>query len=935
MTDCLLRGKRFFCREWAFAKLAHCLDTRPSSKTPGTLIMGGPGCGKTALCSEVVWPTSAQARQADLKSRLLAYHFCQAHDSSSLSVTAFIRSLVAQVSASGLVKDFASPFPCGKPRSASASSAAAASGVERDLASPVLGAGGVKDLLDPRECEANADEAFKVAFLEPLHACEPPEQSLMLWVDSVDESYYLQPVGDNNSSFTTATTAADADAALSATAGASGIPATCSQTIAELLASHSASLPPWLLLVCSARKQSKTVTRMFTGFRKLSLDDLRKSHVVRDVQQYILCRLDAEDGLRQHLSRDTAEMLNQLHIKSNGCFLYLEKVLDGVAESFIMLREVRDIPGTLNGLYLWLCQRLFVKKHVVKIRPVLNVLLASRAPLSSEELFECLLTRETDLTREEFEKRMKIMSRILFNGPNGEMIVFHHSFAEWLLDVKHCTQKYLCDAGEGHAMIAARQLQRAKDLTHSQVQDLALHLVRGSGFQPEHLVQMLILSGAGVDRCLAAGIPKDARALRLLCEAGARMPTSLMEASTTSLESMSAVLLADEEQGDDDESGPIGDIVFTDDIDELDANGRTQLHTASYRGDVRRVEALLTRGAALEPQDRSGQTALTLASRQGHASIVTALLKAGAEVDHADRDGWTALRSAAWAGHTGVVTMLLKKGAQVDHADAEQRTALRAACWGGHEEIVQLLLDAGADANRADYEGRTALIAAAYMGHEDIVALLLDRGAEIDSEDCDGRTALSVACLCVPASAGHERVVSLLLERGAAVDHCDRDGSTPLLVAAYEGHPGVCELLLEWDADADHSDAKCRTPLWAAASMGHEQVVRQLLFWGAAVDHIDSEGRTVLCVAAAQGSPSVVRQLLDRGLDEMHRDNSGWTPLHLAAYEGHLQPFAAPRSRGRWPGLKDRSFYSILCSHFRAMIVESHDNDIPCSYQLS
>lgn len=58
----------------------------------------------------------------------------------------------------------------------------------------------------------------------------------------------------------------------------------------------------------------------------MSLDDLRKSQVVRDVQQYILSRLDQEQNLRQHISRDTAEMLNQLHIKSNGCFLYLEKV---------------------------------------------------------------------------------------------------------------------------------------------------------------------------------------------------------------------------------------------------------------------------------------------------------------------------------------------------------------------------------------------------------------------------------------------------------------------------------------------------------------------------------------------------------------------------------------------------------------------------------
>jgi hypothetical protein len=97
-------------------------------------------------------------------------------------------------------------------------------------------------------------------------------------------------------------------------------------TIAELLARNHAHCPPWLLVVCTARRQSRSVTRQFAGFRKIVLDDLRKAHVVRDVQQYILCRLDRDDRLRLHLSRETAELLNQLHIKCNGCFLYLEKV---------------------------------------------------------------------------------------------------------------------------------------------------------------------------------------------------------------------------------------------------------------------------------------------------------------------------------------------------------------------------------------------------------------------------------------------------------------------------------------------------------------------------------------------------------------------------------------------------------------------------------
>lgn len=55
---------------------------------------------------------------------------------------------------------------------------------------------------------------------------------------------------------------------------------TGSKTIAELLANHHHLFPQWLLLVCTARRQSKNISRMFTGFRKLSLDDLRKSHVI-------------------------------------------------------------------------------------------------------------------------------------------------------------------------------------------------------------------------------------------------------------------------------------------------------------------------------------------------------------------------------------------------------------------------------------------------------------------------------------------------------------------------------------------------------------------------------------------------------------------------------------------------------------------------------
>ncbi|XP_048189500.1 ankyrin repeat domain-containing protein 50 [Perognathus longimembris pacificus] len=843
----LLQGKQFYCREWVFHKLQHCLQEKTNccnstASTPshvmnsgnntgavsgkgaawGVLLVGGPGSGKTALCTELLWPSSPTSLQRGLHRQALAFHFCKAQDSDTLCVGGFIRGLVAQICRSGLLQ-----------------------GYEDKLRDPA-----VQSLLQPGECERNPAEAFKRCVLLPLLGVKPPQQSLYLLVDSVDEGWNIAEGEQTSSSF--------------------------SGTVAELLAGHHDFFPPWLLLLCSARKQSKAVTKMFTGFRKISLDDLRKAYIVKDVQQYILHRLDQEEALRQHLTKETAEMLNQLHIKSSGCFLYLERVLDGVVENFIMLREIRDIPGTLNGLYLWLCQRLFVRKQFAKVQPILNVILAACRPLTVTELYHAVWTKNMSLTLEDFQRKLDVLSKVLVGGQGNTKILFHYSFAEWLLDVKHCTQKYLCNAAEGHRMLAMSYTCRAKSLTPLEAQEFALHLIHSSlQLEPAELALWMIWNGTPVRDSLSTLVPKEQEVLQLLVKAGAHVNsederTSCIVRQALEREDSIRTLL---------DNGAS--------VNQCDPNGRTLLANAAYSGNLDVVNLLVSRGADLEIEDAHGHTPLTLAARQGHTKVVNCLIGCGANINHTDQDGWTALRSAAWGGHTEVVSALLYAGVKVDCADADGRTALRAAAWGGHEDIVLNLLQHGAQVNRADNEGRTALIAAAYMGHREIVEHLLDHGAQVDHEDVDGRTALSVAALCVPASKGHAAVVSLLVERGAEVDHCDKDGMTPLLVAAYEGHVDVVDLLLEGGADVDHADHNGRTPLLAAASMGHACVVNTLLFWGAAVDSIDGEGRTVLSIAAAQGSVEVVRTLLDRGLDENHRDDAGWTPLHMAAFEGH------------------------------------------------
>uniref|UniRef100_A0A3Q2PSD9 Ankyrin repeat domain containing 50 n=1 Tax=Fundulus heteroclitus TaxID=8078 RepID=A0A3Q2PSD9_FUNHE len=248
----LLQGKRFYCREWVFHKVQHCLQEKtnnlsgvtstPSKQPPpvpgggapvpagvppgsaksggswGVLLVGGPGSGKTALCTELLWPTSAHGSHRSLHKQSLAFHFCRADDSDTLCVGAFIRSLVAQVCRGGLVP-----------------------GYEEKVRDPA-----VQSTLQPGECERNPAEAFKKCVLLPLLSVKPPPQSLFLLVDSIDEGSQLGE-GEQRSS--------------------PGSP----RTIAELLASHHEFLPPWLLLICSARRQNKAITKLFTAFHQLSM----------------------------------------------------------------------------------------------------------------------------------------------------------------------------------------------------------------------------------------------------------------------------------------------------------------------------------------------------------------------------------------------------------------------------------------------------------------------------------------------------------------------------------------------------------------------------------------------------------------------------------------------------------------------------------------
>uniref|UniRef100_A0A1I8PBA3 Uncharacterized protein n=1 Tax=Stomoxys calcitrans TaxID=35570 RepID=A0A1I8PBA3_STOCA len=753
--------------------------------------------------------------------------------------------------------------------------------------------------------EKNPDECFKKAILFPLLELTPPKTALLLLIDSIDENY----INEGN--------------LISTLKGGRGTAASThkSRNVAELLSNHIHLFPKWLFLVCTTKKQTKQITRMFTGFKKITLDDLRKSHVVKDVQEYIINRLNSDFKDSIMLTKEIIESLHQLYIKSNGCILYLEKVLNGIKENFFSFREIKLIPCTLNGLYLYICQKSFNKKQYMKIRPVLNVLLASSGYVDKLFLFNCLRTHNYTIDNEEFEKRLHLMKNILlYDVDQRRLKIFHNSFSDWLVDVKFATKKFICDVNEGHVMISLYYLLVAETLCANTVRKFIYHLIKSGEYLTNRsidldMILMLLESRLNLNDCFYTNhlnccsscevdfkndpnflpktrnmiekflnnelcdeysqllcdffkpsLPTDAKILKLLIETGINNADS----QTSCESSLMSPELSERSQNIDFE---LADLLIS-----------------SERSCILETQRPSSPSEKSEPHHESQDDNASSTLHQLSDSNRIELHKGKALIHILANDGNHLLLERALNACKGPIDLEIE--------DYNGQTALNIAARNGHLDVVKLLLNFSqpcndgtgrmkrVDVNHADRDGWTPLRSASWGGHTEVVKLLIAHPAcKIDLADKEGRTALRAA-----AWSGHEDILKILIEHGADVNSVDRQGRTSLIAASYMGHYDIVEILLENGANVNHLDLDGRSALCVAAlcgSSGYSKVISTLLEHGANTDQLDNDGMSPLLVSSFEGNAEVCELLLENGADPDLADFMGRTPLWAACTAGH------------------------------------------------
>ncbi|KAB0802170.1 hypothetical protein PPYR_04356 [Photinus pyralis] len=834
----------FLGRHWLLKEVEDIVG----SSSPGVLLTGNPGTGKTALILQLVEyscfgrrkepsyqksqtlqspdrPLSPQSiyyqidlvseRIKQISSKVVGYHFCQADNNNTCLVPDFIHSLAAQLCQSPQLSAY------------------------RDylLTEPHL-----QGVVSLKECIANPDLALNRGILEPLASLKRigkiDGQNHVILIDALCDAEYHRPDhGD---------------------------------TITSFLIKHIPSFPSWLKVLATVRTQLQDITKQLP-FTRISLDK-GNDNVQKDLLDYINFRLQNSPSIQTNITLTTPGKLESgniaqhkfaqhlLHL-SQGSFLFAKLTLDLLERGHLVAKSsgYKVLPVNLAQIYsLHFNLRFPTLRSFDKVTHILSVCLAALYPLTLVEIYYSVNSLLVDrfLPWEEFLQRFKLLSGFLVKRLDNTYMFFHPSFREWLIrrDDAEST-KFLCDLRSGHSGIAFRLSRVQVPLDPEKSLELGHHILKA------HVYRNMSFQAISSRELQAHWVAES-------CENVSAAICNLRNIYSPNVKVSRLFLLA----------GASPNFITN------YLGNAPILCIYACEGIVPMVSLLLEFGADVELSNSQGSTALSLASAKGHCDVVRQLIAAGASPGHTDTAGQCALVHAARNGFLNVVGYLLACdwiGTNAEHVELSEaaQQALIAAAAQGHIDILEYLLDmAEVNVDAVDsLTGETALTIAATNGCHNICTALINRGANISVTNRKEMTPLLLS-----VKEGHWAIAEKLIQNHASIEQCDSIGRTPLMLAASECHVGLIELLLDKGATLEKQDKEGLTAIGWSCLRGKLQAVQSLLDRNANLNHCDKTGRTPLDLAAFQGNPSIVQTLLERGALIEHVDINGMRPLDRA-----------------------------------------------------
>jgi ankyrin-1 len=310
-------------------------------------------------------------------------------------------------------------------------------------------------------------------------------------------------------------------------------------------------------------------------------------------------------------------------------------------------------------------------------------------------------------------------------------------------------------------------------------------------------------------------------------------------------------------------------------------HGRLPVHCACLGGDVGCLSFLLAdndlRTQQIDAVDAHGRTPLLLAASQRHVQCCSTLARAGANVNLSDRDtNTTALHWASIWGDAELASLLLyRKANPFQQSRPSLFSPLHCAAVRGHHEVVAQLLADGASvasptslADLQDHASYTALLLAVARGHGAAALEIMSRSPRPPSlagvYANARRTVVHLAALHdLPAVL---KALAPRLGKEAKVNLNARDshGHSALHLAARRGATECAHHLLSLRVELEAQNLDGCTPLFEAFAHGHTYTAAALMRAGASVCTRDKGQRSLIHAVATAGNVEAASLVLRR-----------------------------------------------------------------------
>ncbi|XP_046912429.2 uncharacterized protein LOC124493394 [Dermatophagoides farinae] len=629
--------------------------------------------------------------------------------------------------------------------------------------------------------------------------------------------------------------------------------------ICDLVASNLHSLPNWLHVIITARpKRYRGITKMFSGARKIVIDDIKKSNVYNDIMGY-LCKhqtkiqattTSATTSNESSQSSSSKHLLNRIVHKSNGSILYVKILLDCFERKIFDIQQLDFVGATLNGLYLALFTNIFNNNS--KWETEFKTIFSSIDRINSFKVSVANLLTKLQCSEETLNQILNVLfvhHLILYTDNDQSIKLIHGSLFEWLSDIKHCTARFICrsyfpDTEQSHLLMmnlseqVAKNRQLALAISNKYIQDNDDSI---NDISDDMLYER--------DRSDSQMGTTSGQA-----QVSTNSNNKLFELQTIGIYAEANYSHIDKFNNNNDKN-----LTKTNSIEQEDLGNNNK----KYNGKLS-----LKFDSTLVPNDSQQH-------HHHHHHHSSSFINSTNLVESTTSNSLKDCKSKPY------LPMTIDDDCLVDSDGDEQQNQLVDDQDLSKTEISKEYL------NKLYQKFEQAL----HLCDLKALRSILSRYGNviINQNFINGKTPMYWAI-----KKGNMKLVELFLEFNADVNAvCDPQwGYSSLILALMQHSFDMCELLLENDADVELLDRYSMPPILHAILVNcSPEIIKLLLYWGSHTDFIDETGRSLLHFAANEPKTwgQTISLLLTVGCDEMHRDNNGQTALHMAAANGSLE----------------------------------------------